>query len=136
MPPLRLVQDSGIPFGLGTDGTKANQISPFVTLWWAVTGRALNGEVVMRQTLTREEALIAHTRSNAYLMFEEGYIGSIKAGLLADMVVLDRDYLTVPEEQIKDIRPVATIVGGLRRLRRAVITGLFNGSERVRPCGV
>ena len=112
MPPLRLVQDSGIPFGLGTDGTKANQISPFVTLWWAVTGRALNGEVVMRQTLTREEALIAHTRSNAYLMFEEGYIGSIKAGLLADMVVLDRDYLTVPEEQIKDIRPVATIVGG------------------------
>ena len=50
IPPLRLVQESGIPFGLGTDGTKANQISPFVTLWWAVTGRALNGEVVMRQT--------------------------------------------------------------------------------------
>ncbi len=112
MPPLRLVQESGIPFGLGTDGTKANQISPFVTLWWAVTGRALNGKVVMRQTLTREEALIAHTRSNAYLMFQEGQVGSIKSGLLADMVVLDRDYLTVPEEQIKDIRPVATIVGG------------------------
>lgn len=112
MPPLRLVQDSGIPFGLGTDGTKANQIAPFVTLWWAVTGRALSGESVMRQTLTREEALIAHSRSNAYLMFQEGNLGSIKPGLLADMLVLDRDYLTVPEDQIKDIRPIATIVGG------------------------
>jgi predicted amidohydrolase YtcJ len=112
MPPLRLVQDSGIPFGLGTDGTKANQIAPFVSLWWAVTGLALNGNVVMRQTLTREEALIAHTRSNAYLMFQEGNLGSIKPGLLADMLVLDRDYLSVPEEQIKDILPVATIVGG------------------------
>ena len=112
MPPMRLVQDSGIPFGLGTDGTKANQIAPFVTLWWAVTGKALSGESVMRQTLTREEALIAHSRSNAYLMFQEANLGSIKPGLLADMLVLDRDYLTVPEDQIKDIRPVATIVGG------------------------
>lgn len=112
MPPLRLLQDSGIPFGLGTDGTKANQISPFVTLWWAVTGRALNGDSVMRQTLTREEALIAHTRSNAYLMFQEANLGSIKPGLLADMLVLDKDYLTVPEDQIKDLRPAATIVGG------------------------
>ena len=112
MPPLRLVQDSGIPYGLGTDGTKANQIAPFVTLWWAVTGRALGGEVVMKQTLTREEALIAHSRSNAYLMFQEGNIGSIKPGLLADMLVLDRDYLTVPEDEIKEIVPIATIVGG------------------------
>ena len=112
MPPLRLVQESGIPFGLGTDGTKANQIAPFVTLWWAVSGRALNDKMVTRQTLTREEALIAHTRSNAYLIFQEANLGSIKPGLLADMLVLDRDYLSVPEDQIKDIRPVATIVGG------------------------
>ena len=112
MPSLRLIQDSGISFGLGTDGTKANQIAPFVTLWWAVTGRALNGELVMRQTLTREEALIAHTRSNAYLIFQEANLGVIKPGLLADMLVLDRDYLTVSENQIKDIRPLATIVGG------------------------
>ena len=60
----------------------------------------------------RDRALVAHTRSNAWLMFRENHLGSIRQGLLADMVVLDRDYLTVPEEQIKDIRPVATIVGG------------------------
>ncbi|MDG2316599.1 MAG: amidohydrolase family protein, partial [Gammaproteobacteria bacterium] len=64
------------------------------------------------ETLSREEALIAHTRSNAYLMFQEGNIGSIRPGLLADILVLDRDYLTVTENEIKDIKPVATIVGG------------------------
>ena len=112
VPPLRMIQDSGIPWGLGTDGTKAAQINPFITLWWAVTGLALNGELVLSETLSREEALIAHTRSNAYLMFQEGNIGSIRPGLLADFLVLDRDYLTVPANEIKDIQPVATIVGG------------------------
>jgi predicted amidohydrolase YtcJ len=112
MPPLRRVQESGIPFGLGTDGTKGNQINPFVTLWWAVSGKALNGDVVTHQTLSREEALIAHTRANAYLIFQEARLGAIKPGLLADMLVLDRDYLSVPVDEIKDIRPVATIVDG------------------------
>lgn len=112
VPPLRMIQESGLPWGLGTDGTKAAQINPFITLWWAVTGLALNGELVLNETLSREEALIAHTRSNAYLMFQEGNIGSIRPGLLADILVLDRDYLTVTENEIKDIKPVATIVGG------------------------
>jgi predicted amidohydrolase YtcJ len=112
VPPLRMIQSTGIPWGLGTDGTKAAQINPFVTLWWVVTGRALNGDTVLRETLTREEALIAHTRSNAYLMFQENNLGAIKPGLLADMLVLDRDYLTVSVEEIKSIRPAATIVGG------------------------
>ena len=112
MPPLRMVQESGVSYGLGTDGTKAAQINPFVTLWWAITGKALNGEVIQHQTLTREEALIATTRANALLMFQEQNIGAIKPGLLADMLVLDRDYLTAPVDEIKDIRPVATIVGG------------------------
>ena len=71
-------------------------------------GVAVDEELV----LSREEALIAHTRSNAWLMFQEGYTGSIRPGLRADLVVLDRDYLTVPPDEIKDIRPVATIVNG------------------------
>lgn len=112
MPPLRLVQDSGITFGLGSDGTKESQINPFVTLWWATTGKMLSGEIVNRQLLTREEALIAFTRSNAFLTFQETQVGAIKPGLLADMVVLDRDYLAIPLDEIKDIKPIATIVGG------------------------
>jgi predicted amidohydrolase YtcJ len=114
MPPLRMIADSGLAWGLGTDGTKAAQVNPFVTLWWAVTGRGLGGEVAVDPalTLTREEALIAHTRSNAWLMFQEGYTGAIRPGLRADMLVLDRDYLTVAADEIKDIRPAATIVDG------------------------
>jgi predicted amidohydrolase YtcJ len=114
MPPLRSIADSGLAWGLGTDGTKAAQINPFVTLWWAVTGRSLGGDAAVDAdlVLSREEALIAHTRSNAWLMFQEGYTGSIRPGLRADLLVLDRDYLTVPAAEIRDIRPVATIVNG------------------------
>ena len=110
--PLRLLAGSGLSWGLGTDGTRAAQINPFVSLWWAVTGRSLGGARILDEPLTREEALIAHTRSNAQLVFRENYLGSIRPGLLADLLVLDRDYLTVPDDEIRDIRPAATIVGG------------------------
>jgi predicted amidohydrolase YtcJ len=111
-PPLRMIADSGLAWGLGTDGTKAAQVNPFITLWWAVTGQALGGEAAVSSTLSREEALIAHTRSNAWLMFQEGYTGSVRPGLRADLLVLDRDYLTIPASEIKDIRPVAVLVDG------------------------
>ena len=111
---LRALQSSGVLWGLGSDGSRANQILPFQTMSWAVTGRMVGGEVVLREAhrLTREEALIAHTRSNAYLVFQEKNLGSIEPGKLADLVVLDRDYLTVPVDQIKDIRAAMTIVNG------------------------
>ncbi|HSJ42634.1 MAG TPA: amidohydrolase family protein, partial [Xanthobacteraceae bacterium] len=63
-------------------------------------------------TITREEALIAHTRSNAAVMFQEGNLGSLAPGKYADLLVLDRDYLTIPDSEIKDIRPLVTMVGG------------------------
>jgi len=112
MPPLKTLQDSGIIWGLGTDGTAANQTLPFVTLYFAVTGKMVGGVKVNRQTLSREDALIAHTRRNAFLVFQEDYLGSIQPGKLADLLVLDRDYLTVPADQIRDIKPVITMVGG------------------------
>lgn len=112
MAPLRTIQDSGITWGFGSDGSRANQILPFTTLWWAVTGKMVGGTRVLRQTIDREEALIAHTRKNAYLIFQEDRVGSIQPGKLADMVVLDRDYLTIPADEIKDISPVMTLVGG------------------------
>ena len=112
MPDFRLIQDSGIIWGLGTDAFEVNQYRPFVTLSFAVTGRMVGGTVVNRRPVTREEALIAHTRGSAYQILQENNLGSIQAGKLADMVVTDRDYLTVPAEQIKDIKSVMTIVGG------------------------
>jgi hypothetical protein len=112
MPPLRTLQDSGIVWGLGTDGTAANQTLPFVTLYFAVTGKMVGGVKVNRQTIGREDALIAHTRKNAFLIFQEDNLGSIQPGKLADLVVLDRDYLTIPADQIRDIKPVMTMTGG------------------------
>jgi predicted amidohydrolase YtcJ len=111
-PPVRTVQESGISWGLGSDSNGAAPSNPFYTLWWAVTGKMLGGKPALRQTISREQALIAHTRSNAYFVFREGDIGSLQKGKYADLLVLDRDYLTVPPDQIKDITPLITMVGG------------------------
>ena len=112
MAPLETIQESGVPWGLGSDGSRANQIRPFVTLAWAVTGQMVGGRTVLRQPVSRQEALVAHTRSNAFVLFQESRLGSIEAGKLADVIVLDRDYFSVPAEQIKDIQSVLTIAGG------------------------
>ena len=112
MAPLATIQKSGITWGFGSDGSRANQILPFETLSWAVTGKMVGGKTVLRQTISREDALIAHTRKNAYFVFRENDLGSIEPGKLADLVVIDRDYLTIPAGDIKNIRVMMTMVGG------------------------
>ena len=112
MPPLATIQNSGISWGFGTDGSAANQYLPFTTLYFAVTGKMAGGLKVIHQTIGREDALIAHTRKNAFLVFQENNLGSIQPGKLADLVVLDRDYLTIPADQIKDVKVLMTMVGG------------------------
>lgn len=110
--PFRQIQDSGIVFGLGTDSTIVAHYQPFITLGWAVSGLDLAGNKALDETLSREEALIAHTRSNAYMFFQEDNLGSLEAGKFADLVVLDRDYMTIPAPEIMAIAPVMTMVGG------------------------
>jgi predicted amidohydrolase YtcJ len=112
MPPFRRVQDSGIHWGLGSDATAVTPSNPFYTLSFAVTGRMIGGQHVNRQSITREEALIAHTRANAGFLFQDGNLGALARGRYADLLVLDRDYLSVPADEIKDIRPLMTMVGG------------------------
>ena len=114
LPPLRTVQNSGVIWGFGTDAGVVAPYPPMLSLWWAVTGKDLSGKRALSdtETVSRKNALIAHTRSNAYLFFKENELGSIEKGKLADMVVLDRDYMTIPEDQIKDIKPLLTMVGG------------------------
>jgi len=110
--PLRKIADSGIVFGFGTDATIVSHYQPFVTLGWAVSGLDLAGNRVLDETLTRAEALAAHTRANAYLFRQEDNLGSLEVGKLADLVVLDHDYMSVPAAEIKHIRPTLTMVGG------------------------
>jgi predicted amidohydrolase YtcJ len=112
-PPFRTALDVGVPLTFGSDGLIAGPIQPMMWLYSAVTGRNWLGEVVRpTQKLTREEALSAVTRGAAWLSFDENWKGAIRPGMLGDLVVLDRDYFAVPEEEIAGIRPVVTVVGG------------------------
>ena len=84
MPPMREIQESGIKWGFGTDTFEVNQFRPFQTLYFAVTGKMVGGTVVNTHTVSREAALIAHSRNNVYLFFRENDLGSIQSGYLAD----------------------------------------------------
>jgi predicted amidohydrolase YtcJ len=125
---VRLIAGSGIIWGLGPDGGVVAPINPFSTLWWVVTGIIYPDQKVQEGVVTREQALVAHTRSNAYLLFKEKDLGSLESGKLADFVVLDRDYMTIPEDQIKEIKPVMTVVGGGRLSMRLI------RNRGLRPC--
>jgi predicted amidohydrolase YtcJ len=113
-PPLRTMSESGISLGAGSDGFRAGHYSPMLTLWWLVTGRTVAGSALrnQKQNLTREEALRMHTMGSAWLTFEEGRKGSIEVGKYADLAVLNGDYLTLPEEQIRALESLLTVVGG------------------------
>ena len=112
VPPIRTIQQKGGIWGLGSDGTVVSGYNPFHNLGWAVTGNAKSGVKLLDATVSREDALIAHTRTNAYLLFKESVLGTLEPGKYADLLVLDRDYLTVPEDEIFNIKPVVTMVGG------------------------
>ena len=64
------------------------------------------------QRMSREEALRSYTWNNAYAAFEEKLKGSLDVGKLADITVLSRDIMTVPEDEIPATDVVYTIVGG------------------------
>lgn len=113
IPPLGDIRESGITYGFGSDAQIAGMDSPFFTMYWLVTGKDVTGQPYFtRGTLTREEALIGYTRSNAYLMFKEDKLGVLEPGKLADLVVLDRDYMTIPEDEIRDIKSLLSMVDG------------------------
>ncbi len=112
VPPIRTIHDKGGIWGLGSDGTVVSGYNPFQNIGWAVTGKARSGEKYLEETVSREAALIAHTRSNAYLLFKEDVLGSLEPGKYADLVILDRDYMTIDEDEIFTIQPVMTIIAG------------------------
>lgn len=112
-PPVKKMLELGLPVGAGTDATVVTPYHPFTTLWWLVTGKDWAGRVVRpNERLSREDALRVHTAGSAWFSSEEKIKGSIEPGKLADLVVLTDDYLTVPEDRIREISSVMTIVGG------------------------
>ncbi len=113
-PPIRRMLDMGIPVGAGTDATRVASYNPWVSLYWMATGKTVGGVAMYsdKNILTREEALRLYTQGSSWFSSENGTKGAIAEGQLADLVALSDDYFTVPEEQIKGIESVLTIVGG------------------------
>jgi predicted amidohydrolase YtcJ len=108
----RKLLDSGAVVGNGTD-TPVEDVSPLACYYASVTRRPVGGEPFFPdQRMTREEALRSYTLSNAYAAFEEKLKGSLEPGRLADITVLSRDILTIPEDQILSTEVVYTIVDG------------------------
>jgi len=110
--PNRKLLDEGFIVGGGSDSNVVN-FDPYLSLWWMVTRKTITaGTLGPDQRVSREEALRMYTMYSAHFSFEENIRGSIEPGKLADLVVLDRDYLTCPEDEIREMRPVATMLGG------------------------
>jgi hypothetical protein len=111
--PFRTIVDHGIQAGIHGDGVHIAPLNPWQHIFFATTGlNSFGAKVNGDQQLTRHEALRVFTRGNAWFLRMEDRIGSIEPGRLADLVVLDRDYFTVPDAQVRQIRSVLTIVGG------------------------
>lgn len=90
-----------------------NPWDPWLGIETAVTRRLESGEVLFpEECISREDALRLYTINNAYLGHEEKDKGTLEAGKLADLIMIDRDYLTCPANEIGNIRVLTTIVGG------------------------
>lgn len=112
-PPFRRIVDSGIPAGVGTDSTNVSALDPWLSLFYMTTGRNLAGvETNAAQKISRVEALRLYTEGAAWFSFDEGQLGSFVGGKYADLAVLSEDYLTVPEQRMRKIESVLTMVGG------------------------
>ncbi|MCL7936754.1 MAG: amidohydrolase [marine benthic group bacterium] len=110
--PFRNLLDAGVVVMNGTDAP-VERVDPIASYSGAVTGLTSDGEVfVPHHLMTREEGLRSYTISAAYGAHEEDNRGSLTPGKLADVTVLSRDILTVPDEQVAGAKPVMTIVGG------------------------
>ena len=114
----RAFMDAGVPINNGTD-VPVEDIDPLASFHSSVTRLTADGSIFYpEQNMTRVEALRSYTINNAYAAFEEQYKGSLEVGKLGDVVVIDRNILTVPDEELPDARVDVTIVGGVIRYER------------------
>jgi len=113
-PPITKMLGMGLPVGAGTDATRVASYNPWVSLYWMVTGKTVGGTPLYPEAnrLDRMEALRRYTVASAWFSGEQGKKGALIPGQLGDLAVLSADYFSVPEEEIKGIESVLTLVGG------------------------
>ena len=114
-PPYRILADSGIPFGLSSDGMQIAPMNPWIHAYYATTGiNALGQQINPGQQLTRAEVLQHFTSSSQWFLGgqDEDLLGAIEVGRLGDVVVLSDDYFAVSDENLKNLHSVLTVLGG------------------------
>jgi predicted amidohydrolase YtcJ len=114
MPPIRKMLEMKIPVGLGTDGTRVSSYGPWPSIYWAVTGKTAGGMSMWqpKDRLSRYEALKLMTQGSAWFSGEEKLKGQIAKGQYADLVILPKDYFSIPEAEIKTLESALTVVNG------------------------
>lgn len=116
----RSLMDAGVVITNGTD-VPVEDIDPLASFYASVSRMMPDGtRFYPKQRMTREEALRSYTINNAYAAFEEHLKGSLTTGKLADIVVLSKDIMTIPEEEILNTKVDYTIVGGEIKFKRGV----------------
>ena len=112
-PPFRMIFDSGIPVGAGTDSTNVAPLNPWLGLFYMSTGRNLAGvETNAAQKVTRLQALKMYTVGSAWFSEEENDLGSFEVGKKCDLAVLSDDFLKVSDEKLRKMTSLLTLQGG------------------------
>jgi predicted amidohydrolase YtcJ len=115
-PPVRMILDSGVHAGAGSDSAQISTLNPWNMIYYMVTGMNAGGHLVNAgQTVTRAEAMRLYTAANGWFFREEDRIGSIEAGKLGDLVVLSEDYFDakkVPDSELRKLHSILTVVDG------------------------
>ena len=113
-PPIRRMLEMGVPVGAGTDATRVSSYNPYLSLYWLVTGKTVGGLRLYPEEnrLDRSEALKLYTVGSSWFSTDNGKKGALAPGQLADLAVLSADYFSIPEEEIKQLESVLTIMGG------------------------
>jgi predicted amidohydrolase YtcJ len=118
--PLKSYRNRGVLLAGGSDhmtgfdkNKATNPYNPFLGMWTAVTRKMTNGDVLNpEECISREDALRMYTLWAAWLQHSEKDRGSLEVGKLADLVVVDKDYMSVPADEIKELRPVMVVIDG------------------------
>ena len=119
--PIKSLFQAGVIVGGGSDHMQkigslrsVNPYNPFLGMWVAITRRAreYEGRLHPEEAISRMQAIRFYTINNAYLLFQEKETGSLEAGKLADLIILGRDILTCPEEEIRETQVIRTYLNG------------------------
>jgi len=113
-PKLRELYDSGVSLTMTSDAFRVASFNPWIGISWMITGKSVSGTEILAKNnrLTREEALKLFTVAPTWFEDQEREMGKIIPGNFADFVLLNKDYFTIPDDEIKTISALLTVVDG------------------------